>query len=163
MQQPSPSEETQALLTRLASRQGVQSTLILSRDTGAIVRSTGLFTSEDEVAADNAPAAPTSGTHMNGSSGQDEENKPKKKGTRNAEEVAAAVWRHMKGAGGMIEALNGEGDEPKLVRVRSRKNELVVVPGKIARERRKVLTRANTDLTVDQKFLLVVIHETPAA
>jgi len=120
MQQPTPSEETQALLARLAQRPGVQSTLIISRATGAIVRSSGLITAE-ELAEDGA--APTNGTYANS------DGEAKKTGTRNAEEVAALVYNFMKGAGTTVEEMNGENDEPKLVRLRSKKNELVVVPG----------------------------------
>ena len=121
MQQPSPSEETQNLLARLSQRSGVQSTLILARDTGAIVRASGLITA-DEIAEDGA--APTNEAYVNGSDGE-----VKKRGTRKAEEVAQLVYTFVKSAGSMIEELNGEHDEAKLLRVRTKKNELVVVPG----------------------------------
>lgn len=124
MQQPSPSEETQNLLARLSQRPGVQSTLILARDTGAIVRASGLITPE-EIGEDGT--APTNGTYVNGTDGE-----VKQKGTRKAEEVARLVYKFVKSAGSMIEELNGENDEAKLLRVRTKKNELVVVPGRIA-------------------------------
>src|ERR1700761_5542624 len=123
MQQASPSEETQNLLARLSQRPGVQSTLILSRDTGVIVRSSGLVTPE-EIGEDGTPAAPTNGTYVNGTDGE-----VKKKGTRNAEEVARLVYTFVRSAGSMIEELNGEVDEAKLLRVRTKKNEIVIVPG----------------------------------
>jgi dynein light chain roadblock-type len=123
MQQPSPSEETQNLLARLAQRPGVQSTLILSRDTGAIVRSSGLVTAE-EIGEDGTTAAPANGTYVNGTDGD-----IKRKGTRKAEDVAQLVYNFVKSAGSMIEELNGEVDEAKLLRVRTKKNELVIVPG----------------------------------
>ncbi|KAK3696144.1 hypothetical protein LTR37_018115 [Vermiconidia calcicola] len=137
MQQVSPSEETQNLLARLAQRPGVQSTLIISRETGAIVRSSGLITAED-IAEDGTATAPSNGAYVNGTDGE-----AKKKGTRDAEEVARLVYGFVQSAGSMIEELNGENDEAKLLRVRTKKNELVVVP--------------------DAKFLLVVIHDTPPA
>lgn len=118
MQQPSPSEETAALLARLSQRPGVQSTLILSRSTGAIVRSTGLLTAED--ISEEGETAP------NGIGGTDTEGQ--KKGTRNADAVARLVWNFVKSAGQTTEELNGEGDEVKLLRLRTRKNELVIVP-----------------------------------
>jgi predicted regulator of Ras-like GTPase activity (Roadblock/LC7/MglB family) len=152
MQQPSPSEETQNLLARLSQRPGVQSTLILSRDTGAIVRSSGLITPE-EIGEDGT--APTNGTYVNGAEGE-----AKKKGTRNAEEVARTVYAFVKSAGSLIEELNGENDEAKLLRVRTKKNELVIVPG-MARKSPLECLAANQD--IDSKFLLVVIHETPPA
>ncbi|OQO02113.1 hypothetical protein B0A48_11665 [Cryoendolithus antarcticus] len=131
MQQTTPSEETAALLARLAQRPGVQSTLILSRDTGAIVRSTGLITAED-LAEDGEDA-------VNGSNGSD----TAKKGTRKADEVAHLVWTFVKNAGTTTTGLNGESDEVKLLRLRTKRNELVIVP--------------------DSKFLLVVVHDTPPA
>lgn len=117
MQQPSPSEETANLLARLAQRPGVQGTLILSRETGAIVRTSGLATEEEDGEGD-------SGAVVNGADGA-----LKSKGTRKAEEVARLVWTFVQSAGQMIESLNGENDEAKLLRVRTKRNELVVVPG----------------------------------
>jgi len=134
MQQPSPTEETSALLARLSQRPGVQSTLILSRDTGAIVRSTGLITAED--IAEEGDSVPNGITDAEGK-------KKKRKGTRNADDVARLVWNFVKSAGEMTEELNGESDEVKLLRLRTKKNELVIVP--------------------DAKFLLVVVHDTPPA
>ena len=122
MQQPTPSEETQNLLARLSQRPGVQSTLILSRDTGAIVKSSGLVTPE-EIVQDGT--AVTNGAYVNGAEGEAE-----KKGTRNAEDVARLVYGFVKSAGSMIEELNGDNDEAKLLRVRTKKNELVIVPGR---------------------------------
>lgn len=159
MQQPSPSEETQALLARLSQRPGVQSTLILSRDTGAIVRSSGLVTAE-EVGEDGAP--PTNGTYVNGDSTDGE---VKKKGTRNAEEVAALVYNFVKSAGSMVEELNGENDEAKLLRVRTKKNEVVIVPGELCtcpheshlliNGRRQVPARCNARYTASLRWTLV--------
>ena len=151
MQQPTPSEETQNLLARLSQRPGVQSTLILSRETGAIVRASGLITPE-EIGEDGT--APTNGTYVNGTDGD-----VKKKGTRKAEEVAQLVYNFVKSAGSMIEELNGENDEAKLLRVRTKKNELVVVPGKKTHSRVHNMSLTPTD----SKFLLVVIHDTPPA
>ncbi|KAH9845909.1 Dynein light chain-related protein [Teratosphaeria destructans] len=137
MQQPSPSAETESLLARLSQRPGVQSTLILARDTGAIVRSTGLLTAEEV-----AETEPGNGTYAEGQA-NGEAPAQSKKGTRNAEEVASLVYKFVQGAGSLVEELNGEHDEAKLLRVRTKKHEVVVVP--------------------DAKFLLVVIHDTPPA
>lgn len=124
--QQSPSEETQSLLTRLAHRPGVQSTLILSRDTGAIVQSSGLFTQEE---LDDESAAPTA----NGDFSHSSDTKARNRGTRKAEDVARLVWDFVKSAGSMITELNGDHDEAKLLRIRTRKNELVIVPGESAK------------------------------
>lgn len=133
MQQQSPSEETSALLARLAARPGVQSTLIISRESGAIVRSTGLLTADEET--EQASTVP----QTNGVDGET----PQKRGTRNAEEVAKLVWKYIQACSELVENMNGQGDEVKLTRLRTKKNELVIVP--------------------DSKFLLVVVHDTPPA
>ncbi|KAI7687648.1 hypothetical protein KC322_g12346, partial [Hortaea werneckii] len=90
MQQPSPTASTQALLARLANRPGVQSTLILSRDTGAIVRSSGLVLAEDAEVEEAAPTA--NGTYLNGGetnntaqNGGPDGKQKNNKGTRKAE------------------------------------------------------------------------------
>lgn len=126
MQQPSPSVETENLLARLSQRPGVQGTLILSRDTGAIVRSSGLDTDEDgEKEESSRPQSSSVGQAQ--TSGVDGE--VKKKGTRKADEVASLVFKFVGHAGTMIEDLNGESDEAKLLRLRTKKNEVVIVPG----------------------------------
>ncbi|KAK1824790.1 hypothetical protein LTR12_000847 [Friedmanniomyces endolithicus] len=152
MQQLSPSTETEALLARLSQRPGVQSTLILSRDTGAIVRSSGLITAEEleqenmtaaaTASASGAPPTVKSVDETNGTDNGDASS-TRKKGTRNAEEVARMVWEYVKSVSLLVEELNGSHDEAKLLRVRTKRNEIVVVP--------------------DAKFLAVVIHDTPPA
>ena len=137
MQQPPPSEETANLLARLSQRPGVQSTLILSRTDGAIVQSSGLITEEDE--QQEGVTSTANGTYANGT----DSDVQKKKGTRKAEDVARLVWNFVKNAGEMVQELNGDNDEAKLVRLRTKKNELLVVP--------------------EGKYLLVVIHDTPPA
>lgn len=143
MQQVSPSEETQAVLARLAQRPGVQGTLILSRVNGAIVQSTRLVTGEDVDTEEGPAAATTNGTSYTNGVGGNEGDVVKKTGTRKADEIATLVWNYMSSTAALIEGMNGEGDEAKLVRVRTKRNEIVVVP--------------------DAKFFLVVIHETPPA
>ncbi|GAB7360072.1 hypothetical protein MBLNU230_g7592t1 [Neophaeotheca triangularis] len=138
MQQPTPSEETSALLSRLAQRPGVQSTLILARNTGAIVKSSGLLTAEDVAATDPAT---TNGAYTNGGTADGEVRK--KQGTRAADEVARVVWGFARAAGEMVQELNGEADEAKLLRVRTKKNEVMIVG--------------------EGQFLLVVVHDTPPA
>ncbi|KAF2639338.1 hypothetical protein P280DRAFT_470705 [Massarina eburnea CBS 473.64] len=126
-----------ALLTRLSQKPGVQSTLVISRDTGAIVRTSGLISNSSAanpnstLPASNEPAAPDSYT-----------NGKKESGMQSAEDVASMVWSFISAAGSLVEGLDKE-DEVKLLRLRTKKNELVIVP--------------------DPKFILVVIHDTPPA
>ncbi|KAF1991667.1 hypothetical protein K402DRAFT_409781 [Aulographum hederae CBS 113979] len=128
-------DETLALLTRIGQKPGVQSTLILSRETGAIVRTSGLV-ANDASANPNATLPPAA---ENGAEGSITE---KKSGLQSAEELARLVWGFVNAAGTMINGLD-ENDEMKLLRLRTKKNELVIVP--------------------DSKYLLVVVHDTPPA
>jgi len=132
-------DETSALLTRLSQKPGVQSTLILSRSTGAIVRTTGLISTSPTANPNSTLPSSIANETPNGSA-----DGKRGGGMKNAEEVARMVWGFVQAAGGLVEGLQGEGeDEVKLLRLRTRKNELVIVP--------------------DAKFLLVVIHDTPPA
>lgn len=138
MQQPTPSEGTSALLTRLAQRPGVQSTLILARNTGSIVKSSGLLTAEDVAVTDSSTP---NGAYTNNNAADGEVRN--KQGTRAADDVARLVWNFARAAGDMVQELNGEADEAKLLRVRTKKNEIMIVG--------------------EGQFLLVVVHDTPPA
>ena len=87
------------------------------------MRSSGLAT-EDDVA--NGEAVIASNDIL--ASGENPESE--KRGTRKAEDIARLVWNFMQGVGTMIEELNGASDEAKLLRVRTKRNELVIVPGR---------------------------------
>ena len=64
---------------------------------------------------------------MNGEVGYGGMNDKKNK-AQNVEEVARMVFTFMSGAREFAEGMN-EGDEVKLLRLRTRKNEIVIVPG----------------------------------
>ncbi|KAJ9635469.1 hypothetical protein H2199_008472 [Coniosporium tulheliwenetii] len=134
MAQSAP-DDALALLTRLSQKPGVQSTLVLARETGAIVRTSGLISTSSTANANSTQPA-SDNTLENYANGR------KESGINSAEDVARLVWTFVEAAGTMIQGLDGE-DEAKLLRVRTKKNELVIVP--------------------DAKFLLVVIHDTPPA
>ena len=132
----------------------MSATLILSRKDGAVVRASGLVSSSVAESAQNTTttnaspdtALPTTDRDLvpDGPNGES-----KKTGTREAEEVARLVWNFFKHAGDAAEGIFGAGvegdgeDEVRLVRLRTRRKEVVVVP--------------------DAKFLLCVIHDTPPA
>lgn len=143
-QQPA---ETTALLTRLASKPGVQSTLILSKADGSIIRTSGLISQT----VPSSPSAslkcslsegvvPNSGS-LNGrataemgatenSNGYEEGRESGGAGMKSAEEMARMVWNFVDAAGGLVVGLDVE-DEVKLLRLRTKKNELVIVPGEL--------------------------------
>jgi len=143
-------------LSRLAAKPGVQSTLILSKADGSIIRTSGLLAgpSSPPGSSSSRPASSSSGGgaaatdtasgHADGTHAEgyyevidaNDENGNEKR----AEDVAKMVFSFVSNAGGFVQGMD-EGDELKLLRIRTRKSEVVIVP--------------------DTKFLLVVIHDTP--
>ncbi|KAI9709898.1 MAG: hypothetical protein M1820_002975 [Bogoriella megaspora] len=131
-------DETLALLTQLSQRPGVQSTLVLSRANGAIIRSSGLLSnSGSEDLSSIPPSSSGDGAEL---LSNDAGRQPK--GIHDAEHVALLAFNFVATAGSMAEDLE-QGDEVKLLRLRTKKHELVIVP--------------------ESSFLLVVIHDTPPA
>ncbi|KAK3063241.1 hypothetical protein LTS18_001982 [Coniosporium uncinatum] len=121
-------DESLSLLTRLSQKPGVQSTLILSRDTGAIVRTSGLISESPATNPNSAPPAPAENgadPFTNGTT-----NGAKEKGMNSAEDIARIVWNYVKATESMIKELNGD-DDARLLRVRTKRNELVIVPGMV--------------------------------
>jgi dynein light chain roadblock-type len=116
------SDETLSLLTRLGQKPGVQSTLILSRETGAIVRTSGLISKSSSPNPNSTLPASSEATGENYTNGR------KESGIHSAEDVASLVWSFLKAAGSLVDELDKE-DEVKLLRLRTKKNELVIVPG----------------------------------
>ena len=114
----------------MASKPGVQSTLVLSKIDGSIIRSSGLL----------ANATPSNSALGNGSvsvartqlgeiSGTYDININERTNAKHAEDVARMVFSFVSGAGSFVEGMD-EGDDLKLLRVRTRKNEIVIVPGR---------------------------------
>ncbi|KAF2005213.1 hypothetical protein P154DRAFT_354793 [Amniculicola lignicola CBS 123094] len=129
-------EATLSQFTRLSQKPGVQSTLIISRDTGAIVRTSGLISSSASANPNSTLPASLETTGENYSNGR------KESSMHSAEDVASMVWSFMSAAGKFVEGFDKE-DEVKLLRLRMKKNELVIMP--------------------DPKFFMVLIHDTPPA
>lgn len=120
--QQSAAEDSFANFARLSQKPGVKSTLVLSRQTGAIVRSSGLVSRNDSTNPESA--LPASNGQANGLNGDQDA------GLQSAEDVARIVWNFAKAAGDMLQELNGPiDDDMKLLRIRTKKTELVIVPG----------------------------------
>ncbi|CAK7218624.1 hypothetical protein SCUCBS95973_003551 [Sporothrix curviconia] len=151
-------------LGRLAKKAGVKATIMLDRATGAILKMEGQISSirtsiGDKPASSGAAkdahgsTMVDSGTSMPGpgasgfaddamlgsAGGGDSDPVDETKGAR---ELAGLVWNYVKASGDLVEAIDTE-DELKLLRLRTKKQELVIVP--------------------NPKFLLIVIHDTPLA
>ena len=109
-------------MTRLSQKPGVQSTLILSRETGAIVRTSGLVSKSNSANPNSTlPASATDETLDSYTNGK------LSGGLQSAEDVARLVLEFVTAAGTMVDSLDHE-DELRLLRLRTKKNELVIVP-----------------------------------
>lgn len=112
-------------LARLATRPGVQSTLILSRIDGSIIHKAGLLaqssTSRDTTDPDR---------DVNLSVNKEDSTLAVDGVTRDkgAESMAHKVFSFMSQAQAFAEGVDSA-DEVKLLRLRTRKNEVVIVPG----------------------------------
>ncbi|KAK3367021.1 hypothetical protein B0T24DRAFT_682184 [Lasiosphaeria ovina] len=131
---PDALEET---LGRLSKKTGVKATIVLDRASGAILKTSGQLSSVRKAKAPGSSLPnPTVGSFAGEStaspSSQDQ----------SAEELAALVWNFVGTAGSLVQELDTE-DELKLLRLRTKKQELVIVP--------------------DTKYLLIVVHDTPPA
>jgi len=122
-------------LSRLASKPGVQSTLILSKTDGSIIRSTGSLATSKSLSSDSPEGkagveagynGDAAGTRQNGNV---EDESTESKGSR-AEDVAKLVFTFVSGAKVFADGVEA-GDEVKLLRMRTMKNEIVIVPGAI--------------------------------
>ncbi|KAH8754067.1 hypothetical protein F5883DRAFT_186482 [Diaporthe sp. PMI_573] len=144
-------EET---LSRLSKKPGVKATIALDRATGTILKTAGHISSlrtsssqqqqgdsQSPTGAATASSLSASTTDIPASSGSAAAAGTGSE-TKGAEELASMVWAFVNSAGGLVHGLDME-DELKLLRVRTKKQELVIVP--------------------DAKYLLIVIHETPTA
>ncbi|KAL8870302.1 MAG: hypothetical protein Q9174_003625 [Haloplaca sp. 1 TL-2023] len=137
-------------LSRLAAKPGVQSTLVLSKSDGSIIRSTGLLADSAAQEPSDPPIAvgdhsfgsdtalgTTPGNNAANGSTQEDENKG-----NNAPHVARMIFKFVTAANEFADEME-KGDHARLLRMRLRRQEIVIVP--------------------DPKFLLAVIHDAPQA
>ncbi|KDN61870.1 hypothetical protein CSUB01_03163 [Colletotrichum sublineola] len=148
-------------LTRLSKKPGVKATVILDRVTGAILRTSGQLSSFNA-----ATLATGQGSFSGeGAAGQQQQQNGEEQ-PQGLEDFAAKVWNWVNASGTLVldldtevrghgpltvttcqklgwSADHWEQDELKLLRLRTKKQELVIVP--------------------DPKYLLIVVHDTPPA
>jgi dynein light chain roadblock-type len=148
------------ILSRLSKKAGVKATIILDRTNGAILKTSGQISqlrpnkpNSTTTALAGQPTASFSADSPSNGAGSSEPSP--------AEELAARVWNFVRGAGVLVRELDEEvrfrlptwkrktsgliicQDELKLLRLRTRKQELVIVP--------------------DAKYLMILVHDTPPA
>ncbi|KAI8632805.1 hypothetical protein F5Y19DRAFT_330723 [Xylariaceae sp. FL1651] len=138
-------ESMEEALHRLSKKPGVKAWLMLDRTNGAVLKTNG------QIAAIR-PAKSSSNSNNNGVSSSlptptagsfsSDVNNPTNNETQAAQELASMVWSFLSTAGSLVSEIDTE-DELKLLRLRTKKQEFVIVP--------------------EPKYLLVVIHDTPPA
>ncbi|KAF4549851.1 Hypothetical protein D9617_19g101560 [Elsinoe fawcettii] len=126
-------DDTIANLERLAQKPGVRATLVLSRQSGAIVQSSGL---------EKADVNDQVGTRA--SDGAEDVEAGRMVRLKPVEDIARLVFEYVTASGKIAKEMNtSEEDEMRLLRMRTKSNELVIVP--------------------DAHYIAVVIHDTPPA
>lgn len=127
---------SQEALARLASKPGVQATLVLSRKDGAVIQSSGFPSPESSGQVEAGSTAALSSTtgqawQSNARSTEDAPNSAPDtlRQARTAEDTARAVFKYISDTGAFLSSVQGS-DDVQLLRLRTKQQEIVVVPGK---------------------------------
>ncbi|KAH7308788.1 hypothetical protein BKA65DRAFT_174047 [Rhexocercosporidium sp. MPI-PUGE-AT-0058] len=148
---PSSSTSVAETMARLSSKSGVTATIAIDRTTSTVLQSTGslgtMFASRagGSLATPGQPTPAGTGTSTLPSSNLERDGSGI--GTSDAGEeqafsdFAKMVWNYVNATGVLVHDMDSE-DELKLLRLRTRKHELVIVP--------------------DAKFIFVVVHDVPS-
>ena len=120
-------------MSRLASKPGVQSTLILSKSDGSIIHSTGILDAASSSSSQTLSIGNGTGHDVKPAdvvrSGIDyPDNAKNDRISKHAEDIARMVFAFVAGANAFTEGMD-ESDEVRLLRLRTRKYEIVIVPG----------------------------------
>ncbi|CAG8978108.1 hypothetical protein HYALB_00000781 [Hymenoscyphus albidus] len=117
-------------MARLSAKPNVKATMVLDRALNTILQTSGSFASFRPLDAPRNSVSTVSGNDTNSA---------KEEGV---EEFASMISKFVHSAGGLVQDLDTE-DDMKLLRLRTKKHELVIVP--------------------DAKYIFVVVHDTPPA
>lgn len=115
-------------LSRLASKPGVEYTLVLSKTDGSIIRSSHHSASTRASALSAAGSGNGPGDERQDNLTNYDMESTETAAQKNIEDVARAVFAFISAAGDLIEDMDPE-DDLRLLRLRTRKNEMVIVPG----------------------------------
>ncbi|KAL5606354.1 hypothetical protein BROUX41_002771 [Berkeleyomyces rouxiae] len=135
-------------LVRLSKKPGVKATIILDRTSGAVLKTSGNIASlrpvslRNQPPTDSATTSPTTPTIESEANGAFPIPSAHEVEMRGAQRYAALVWAFVNTTDALVDDLEAE-DELKLLRLRTKRQELVIVP--------------------DSKYLLVLVHDTPTA
>ncbi|PVH80184.1 hypothetical protein DL98DRAFT_419141 [Cadophora sp. DSE1049] len=131
---PSSSTSVAETMARLSSKSGVTATIAIERTTSTVLQSTGTLGTMFASSAAASIAAPGQDGSAIGTSESGEEQAFK--------DFAKMVWNYVNATGQLVHDMDSE-DDLKLLRLRTRKHELVIVP--------------------DSKFIFVVVHDVPSS
>ncbi|PNY26690.1 Uncharacterized protein TCAP_03378 [Tolypocladium capitatum] len=118
-------------LGRLSKKPGVKASIILDRVNGAILKTSGDVSALRTAKARDAATA-TAASFSNDAP------IPEESESKGVEDFAAMIWNFVSTSGQLVEE-----DELRLLRLRTKKQEIVIVP--------------------DSKYVLAVVHDTPPA
>lgn len=131
-----PKLSSKEALARLASKPGVQATLVLSRKDGAVIQSSGFSSSgpmdQDEAALATTTSSNTGPAWQSNVKSADEapnSNTGNARQLKTAEDTARAVFKYVSETGSFLESVHGA-DDVQLLRMRTKQHEIVIVPGK---------------------------------
>ncbi|KAF5138188.1 hypothetical protein E5D57_001969 [Metarhizium anisopliae] len=144
-------EALEEKLGRLSKKPGVRASIVLDRTSGAILKTSGELSA---LRTAKARDAATSASFSNEAPAADASE------SQGVEDFAAMIWNFVKTSGNLVQevdsevalpildanrilGLMSEQDEMRLLRLRTKKQEIVIVP--------------------DAKYVLTVIHDTPSA
>ncbi|KAK8099263.1 uncharacterized protein PG998_012504 [Apiospora kogelbergensis] len=131
-------------LQRLSKKPGVKAWIMLDRTSGAVIKTNGQIAAIRPARSANSTTNPATSlpTPTGGSFSAEVTSDGADNETQAAQELGSMVWGFLSTAGSLVQEMDTE-DELKLLRLRTKKQELVIVP--------------------ELKYILVVIHDTPPA
>ncbi|KAH8662197.1 hypothetical protein BX600DRAFT_513058 [Xylariales sp. PMI_506] len=137
-QSSSTSDSMEEALHRLSKKPGVKGWIMLDRTSGAVLKTSGQIATirPPKSVSNTAPPTPTGGSFTS------DVNTDTNNESQASQELGSMVWSFLSTAGSLVQEMDTE-DELKLLRLRTKNQELVIVP--------------------EPKYILVVIHDTPFA
>ncbi|TWU74427.1 hypothetical protein ED733_004050 [Metarhizium rileyi] len=120
-------------LGQLSKKAGVRASIVLDRTSGAILKTSGELSA---LRTAKARDAATSASFSNEAPAAEASE------AQGVDDFAAMIWNFVRTSGHLVQEVDTE-DELRLLRLRTKKQEIVIVP--------------------DAKYILTVIHDTPSA
>ncbi|GJN67482.1 dynein light chain-related protein [Purpureocillium lilacinum] len=120
-------------LGRLTKKPGVKASIVLDRASGAVLKTSGDVSALRTAKSRDAATA---------ASFSNEAPLAEASEAKGVEDFAAMIWNFVNNSGQLVQEVDTD-DELRLLRLRTKKQEIVIVP--------------------DAKYLLTVVHDTPPA